>query len=340
MARVGPRAIKLLECGSVLRMRAVRTARASLAALAALSLASCQFGRDAADAPIPHEVLQDIAAIGSTPLSPIYVRIFKEEAELEIWKRRMDGTYALLETYEICAWSGVLGPKLAEGDRQAPEGFYTVTPAQLNPNSNYHLSFDIGFPNAYDASLGRTGSHLMVHGACSSAGCYSMTDETVEVIYALVREAFRGGQRSFDVHAFPFRMTPENMARHWQNPNMPFWVMLKEGYDHFEVTHRVPEVGVCDYRYVFDASMADGELIATEACPAYQVPEEIALPLMAKQQADDALFRTALATLYTEAGVVAALEQGYGPATILPAAYLPIRAGLDPVVTATIEAAN
>jgi murein L,D-transpeptidase YafK len=326
----------LLECGSLLRLRTARLARTLAVMSATAFLASCQFVRDPADAPIPPEVVADIVAIGSTPLSPIYVRIFKEEAEFEVWKRRMDGTYALLETYPICAWSGSLGPKLAEGDRQAPEGFYTVTPAQLNPNSDYHLSFDIGFPNAYDTALGRTGSHLMVHGACSSAGCYSMTDDVVEIIYALVRDAFLGGQRSFEVHAFPFRMTPENMARHWGNPDMPFWVMLKEGYDHFEVTRQVPDVAVCDRRYVFNADAGGAEFIPAESCPAYRVAPEIVMPLMAKQEADDARFRAALAELYTEAGVAAAVAQGYGPVTLIPEAYRP--GAIDATVTAAITA--
>ena len=144
-------------------------------------LAACQVGRTR---PIrrrsPRAVMDRIVAIGSTPTSPIFIRMFKEEASSRSGSAA-DGTYALLETYGICTWSGELGPKLAEGDRQAPEGFYTVTPAQMNPKSSYYLSFNIGFPNAYDRALGRTGSHLMVHGACSSAGCYSMTDETVEI---------------------------------------------------------------------------------------------------------------------------------------------------------------
>lgn len=315
----------------------------ALALLASAFLAGCQVS-EFTDAkhlvPIPADLKRKMERLDMDARSPILVRIFKEESELEVWKAKSDGKYALLKTYNICAWSGDLGPKIKEGDRQSPEGFYTIHPYQMNPNSSYYLSFDLGFPNAYDRSYGRTGSYLMVHGACSSAGCYSMEDDQIAEIYALAREAFRGGQQAFQVQAFPFRMTPENMARHWQNPNMPFWVMLKEGYDHFEVTHRVPEVGVCDYRYVFDASAADGEFVATEACPAYHVPEEIAVPLVAKQEADDALFRTTLASLYSEAGVVAALEQGYGPATILPAAYLPVGTAVDPVVTATIEAAN
>ncbi len=115
--------------------------------------------------------------------------------------------YALLKTYPICRWSGELGPKIKEGDRQAPEGFYTITPGQMNPNSNYYLAFNTGFPNAYDRSWGRTGSELMVHGDCSSRGCYAMTDEQMQEIYALARESFFGGQKAFQLQAYPFRMT-------------------------------------------------------------------------------------------------------------------------------------
>src|SRR5437899_11763251 len=107
----------------------------------------------------------------------ILVRKFKDEAELEVWKQYSSGQYALLKTYPICRWSGELGPKIKEGDRQAPEGFYNITPGQMNPNSQYYLSFDLVYPNAYDRAYGRTGSQLIVHGDCSSRGCYSMTDE-------------------------------------------------------------------------------------------------------------------------------------------------------------------
>jgi len=304
----------------------------------AFVLASCQTALTPDQAPIPEEVVGQIMAIGSTPASPIYVRIFKEESELEVWKRRADGTYALLDTFEICAWSGELGPKIQEGDRQAPEGFYQVTPAQMNPNSSYHLSFNIGFPNPFDEAHERTGSHLMVHGACSSAGCYSMTDETVEVIYALAREAFRGGQRAFDVHAFPFRMTPENFARHWGDPNMPFWLMLKEGYDHFEVTREVPEVDICDYRYIFNAEAGDdAAFIPAEACPAFEIPQEITEPLVAKWEADDIAFRAALAEIEAEAGVAAEANRIAGPATLMPVtAYRPEFAAATPAIDALV----
>jgi murein L,D-transpeptidase YafK len=192
--------------------------------------------------------------------SPILVRLFKEEAELEVWKKDSSGRFALLKTYPICRWSGELGPKIREGDRQAPEGFYTVTPGQMNPNSHSYLSFDIGYPNAFDRAYGRTGGDIMVHGDCSSRGCYAMTDEQISEIYALARESFAGDQPWFQVQAFPFRMTALSLATHRNNPNMPFWRMLKDGNDHFEVTRLEPKVNVCEYRYVFDAELANVSL--------------------------------------------------------------------------------
>ena len=213
--------------------------------------------------------------------SPILARIFKEEAELEIWKKNRNGEYALLKTYPICRWSGDLGPKKKEGDRQAPEGFYTITPGQMNPNSNYYLAFNTGFPNAYDRSMGYTGSELMVHGDCSSRGCYAMTDEQIQEIYALARESFFGGQKAFQLQAFPFRMTALNMAKHRNNPNFAFWKMLKEGYDHFDATHQEPKVAVCERRYVFDPAAPDDSTKPLSfnpkgACPAYQLDKTVA----------------------------------------------------------------
>jgi murein L,D-transpeptidase YafK len=225
--------------------------------------------------------------------SPILVRLFKQEAELEIWKQDRSGHFALLKTYPICRWSGDLGPKVREGDRQAPEGFYSISPAQMNPQSAYYLSFNTGFPNAFDKALGRTGSELMVHGDCSSRGCYAMTDEQIAEIYSLGRESFFGGQRAFQFQAYPFRMTPVNMAKHRNNPNMPFWKMIKEGYDHFEVTKQEPKVDFCEKKYVFDAAKApnatrDPVFEASAKCPAYVIPDEVANAVRQKQQDDEA----------------------------------------------------
>ncbi|MCA1406150.1 hypothetical protein I6F26_21125 [Ensifer sp. IC3342] len=209
--------------------------------------------------------------LGMQKTSPIALRIFKEEGTLEVWKANAANRFQLLKSYKICAWSGKLGPKVKEGDRQAPEGFYPLFPHQMNPNSNYYLAINTGFPNTYDKANGRSGTHLMIHGACSSSGCYSMTDEQIIEIFALARDAFRGGQQSVQLQAFPFRMTAENMARHRDNQNIEFWKMLKAGYDQFEVTKRPPEVNVCERKYVFN-QQSDGTFNPMGQCPAMSTP--------------------------------------------------------------------
>jgi murein L,D-transpeptidase YafK len=208
-----------------------------------------------ASRPLSKEAMMLLGKKGMKAEAPIFIRIFKEESELEIWKLRDDGHFYHFKTYPICTWSGDLGPKLATGDRQAPEGFYTIQKSQMNPNSSFHLAFNLGFPNAYDRSLGRTGSALMVHGKCKSAGCYAMTDGLIEEIYALAREAFDAGHPSFQVHAYPFRMTDANMARHKTSKWYGFWQTMKEGYDHFELTRQTPNVLVCGQRYLVNARL-------------------------------------------------------------------------------------
>ena len=169
--------------------------------------------------PLPAKATQDLPPALLAELqqkhmprhSPILLRVFKEELELEVWKEDTTGRFALLKTYPVCRWSGDLGPKLHEGDRQAPEGFYTMTPAQMNPNSAFYLSINTGFPNGFDKANDRDGTFLMIHGECLSIGCFAMTDEGISEIYALAREAF-AGRPSFQVQAYPFRMTPENFG--------------------------------------------------------------------------------------------------------------------------------
>src|SRR5580692_4008500 len=243
--------------------------------------------------------------------SPILIRIFKEESELEVWKQGTNGRFEFLKVYPICRWSGDLGPKFQQGDRQAPEGFYTITLGLMNPNSSNYLAINTGFPNAYDQANERTGQFLMIHGDCSSAGCYAMTDEQIGEIYALAREAFFGGQKSFQMQAYPFRMTPLNMARHRNSPHLPFWRMIKEGYDHLEVTRQEPKVDFCEKKYVFDAVKApdakrDPVFEASAKCPAYVVPDEVADAVREKQQADDAEF----AKLVAKGTPVAQLNTG------------------------------
>lgn len=238
------------------------------------------------------ELLAQLEKKGMPKESPILVRIFKEESELEIWKQDHTGRFQLLKVYPICKWSGELGPKIKEGDRQAPEGFYTITPGLMNPNSNYYLAINTGFPNAYDKANGRTGAFLMIHGDCSSRGCYAMTDEQIGEIYSLARESFIGGQKAFQIQAYPFRMTAANFARHRNNPNIPFWKMLKQGNDQFEVSRIEPKVDVCEKRYVFNAQQPANvtrpiNFTPTGNCPQFEVPEEIASAAIEKQRNDE-----------------------------------------------------
>jgi murein L,D-transpeptidase YafK len=243
-------------------------ARVLILAFVVVNLASCSS--------VPYQVrtgsvrtstLQDMQNLNMDRAAPILVRIYKEERTLEIWKQDQTGKFALLKSFPICKFSGRLGPKIAQGDYQAPEGFYDITPDQMNPQSSEYLSFNIGFPNAFDRSLGRTGSFLMVHGGCKSVGCYAMTDYGMEEIYGLVAEAFQGGQAKIQLQAFPFRITAENLTRHAQDPNASFWQMLKTGNDAFLAGGQPPQVAVCDRRYVFNSTAVDRDLDPSGPCP-------------------------------------------------------------------------
>jgi murein L,D-transpeptidase YafK len=267
----------------------MRLKHIALALLVATALTGCNDTLDSSsidlstvknkvEQPLPAKVIADMQAKNMPRNSPIMIRILKEEGKLEIWKAKADNRFDIIKSYDICAWSGKLGPKVKEGDRQAPEGFYSLTPAHLNPNSKYYLAINTGFPNRYDAANGRNGTNLMIHGACSSSGCYSMTDEQILEIYAFARDAFKGGQTSVQLQALPFRMTAENMARHRDSENYSFWKMIKVGYDNFEVSKRPPDVSVCDKKYVFNQE-AKGPLNAAGACPAMSTPPAMASAL-------------------------------------------------------------
>jgi len=247
--------------------------------------------------------------------SPIILRIFKEEAELEVWKQDTTGHFQLFKIYPICRWSGDLGPKMYEGDRQTPEGFYTITPKLMNPNSNFYLAINTGFPNAFDKANNRNGTFLMIHGDCSSSGCYAMTDEQIGEIYALGRDSLLGGHPSFQVQAYPFRMTPANLARHRTNPHLAFWKMLKTGNDHFEATHLEPKVEVCNRRYVFDAQPppnSPNPLVfdPNSQCPAFVVSPKIARAALAKQRADDVEYGQLIKNNVSVAAIHSGLDGG------------------------------
>jgi murein L,D-transpeptidase YafK len=282
----------------------VRALVLTVAFAAALTPPRC-FGEDVKQLPakdplpakatkeLPRALLSLISQKKMPKLSAILMRVFKEEAELEVWKQDTTGRFQFLKTFPICRWSGDIGPKEREGDRQTPEGFYTITPDLMNPNSSYFLAINTGFPNAFDKANARDGSFLMIHGDCSSSGCFSMTDEQMGEIYSLARDSFLGGHPSFQIQAYPFRLTPANLARHRTNPHLAFWQMLKIGHDHFETTHLQPKVDVCDRRYVFDAHASPNSptplvFVPAGKCPAYVVNPKVARPALEKQRADEA----------------------------------------------------
>ena len=200
---------------------------------------------------------QDLGAAGFTLGDPAFIRIFKESRELELWlKPKGSSEFKLWKSWPIVAMSGKLGPKLKEGDGQAPEGFYEVKAKALNPQSDFHLSFNVGFPNAFDQAQGRTGSFIMVHGNKVSIGCFAMTDAVIEPIYLVVEAALNNGQASVPVHIFPFRMTEERMGRAETEkaPWLDFWKNLREGFTRFEQTHVPPTSQVEGDRYVFHST--------------------------------------------------------------------------------------
>jgi murein L,D-transpeptidase YafK len=282
----------------------MRLKHIALALLVATALTGCNDTLDSSsidlstvknkvEQPLPAKVLADMQAKNMPRNSPIMIRILKEEGKLEIWKAKADNRFDIIKSYDICAWSGKLGPKVKEGDRQAPEGFYSLTPAHLNPNSKYYLAINTGYPNRYDAANGRNGTNLMIHGACSSSGCYSMTDEQILEIYAFARDAFKGGQTTVQLQALPFRMTADNMARHRDSENYSFWKMIKAGYDNFEVTKRPPDVAVCDKKYVFNQE-AKGPLNAAGSCPSMATPPALVSALSSYDKTYDLAYEKAV----------------------------------------------
>ena len=257
-----------------------------------------------------HALSPDMLALmektGVSQNSPVLIRTFKKEAEFEIWKMKADGRYVKLKTFPMCRWSGQLGPKMREGDRQVPEGFYKITPGQMNPTSQYYLSFNVGYPNAYDRAQGASGGSIFVHGACSSAGCFSMTDQQIDQIYAVAREGFAGGQQAIQMQSYPFHMTPENMAKYRDDHNIAFWKQLKEGSDNFEVARQDVTVGVCGRHYVFNTTARNLDPVA--ACPTLQhdgIQDQVA----AREADDDAKVAKlvasgtpAMQTIYADGG--------------------------------------
>lgn len=230
-----------------------------LVLLAALSLSGCA-GYDSMNqtdsrrglAPQSTALIDESRSAGADPDSPVLIRIFKESKELELWRKAKDGKYALVHIFPICAYSGDLGPKIKQGDRQAPEGFYSITPGQMNYNSIRYLAANTGYPNQFDRSYGHTGSSVMIHGGCDSAGCYAIQDGPMQNLFAAMRDAFKAGQKSIQLQIYPYRMSTINMLMHRIPKHMGFWNQLKVGYDKFESTHKELVVRVENKRYIIN----------------------------------------------------------------------------------------
>lgn len=206
------------------------------------------------------KIQRELPILGLSVGDEVFVRVFKQESQLELWMRPKQQTeFVLFRTYPICYYSGGLGPKIRTGDKISPEGFYGITASNLNPFSNYHLSMDMGFPNAYDRFHGRTGSLLMIHGACDSRGCFAMGNAQIEEIYFLVKSALKNGQSEVPVHAFPFRLSLANLKAHQDNQWYPFWLQLKAGYDEFNQTYKPPSVSVINGEYVIGLPTVAGQ---------------------------------------------------------------------------------
>jgi murein L,D-transpeptidase YafK len=249
----------------------LRTLSLALSVAAALMGAALAFSVSHPDSPgVTRSREIDLRLIegGFQVGSPVLIRIFKQESELELWMQSGD-RFRLFATYPICFWSGGLGPKEREGDRQAPEGYYTVGAGQLHRIGRHPRSLNIGFPNAVDRSLGRTGSYILVHGGCTSIGCFAMTDAVMDEIYGVAEQALGNGQDEIQVQIFPFRMQDEAMAAHADSKWSDFWQNLKRGYDAFERTHVPPDVIACGGKYaVANRQMPsdDDAPPATERC--------------------------------------------------------------------------
>ncbi|MBL0848881.1 MAG: murein L,D-transpeptidase [Candidatus Liberibacter ctenarytainae] len=218
---------------------------------------------DKAEHPISAQIIKDMHKKRTDQHYPSLIRIFKSENILEIWKYTYDEQYILFKTYKICTWSGLIGPKIETGDRQAPEGFYKIRADNLNPHSRYHLSINIGFPNEFDMEHNRTGADIMIHGGCTSAGCYAMTDRQIQEIYSIIRDSLRGKMQSYvQIQVFPFRLTKKNMDFFQTHSFYSFWKMLQIGYDYFEKTHKEPIVRVLNKQYVFFKNPPEQNIIS------------------------------------------------------------------------------
>lgn len=188
----------------------------------------------------------------------IYIRAFKMEQTVEVWARNVnDRSHQMIADYKFCNTSGRLGPKREQGDHQIPEGYYELI--EFNPESNYHLSLKLNYPNASDSVLGnkqKYGGMIFLHGGCATVGCIPINDEMISELYVLSVMAKEAGQDSIPVHIFPARLNRPNIMSlqksDYPDKTKAFWKSLEEGYSYFEQFGRPPTILIAeDGRYLY-----------------------------------------------------------------------------------------
>ncbi|WP_020526302.1 L,D-transpeptidase family protein [Flexithrix dorotheae] len=181
----------------------------------------------------------------------IFIRAFKREGILEVWgKRKEDQKFQFIKDYKICKASGEAGPKRKSGDYQVPEGFYYID--RFNPNSTFHLSLGINYPNQSDKILGNQenpGGDIFIHGNCVTIGCLPITDAKIKELYVMAVEARNNGQQKIPVHIFPTILNEPGMEwlddqNSFFNSKMNFWNNLQPAFKHFEKNKTLPKIKV------------------------------------------------------------------------------------------------
>jgi len=186
------------------------------------------------------------------PAKYVYIRSFKYDSELEVWVKNESGEdYKLFKTYKVCALAGTMGPKRIQGDYQVPEGIYYIN--EFKPNSAYHLSLGLNYPNASDRILGdslQPGGEIYIHGSCVTTGCIPITNPQIEELYTITSHARGAGMDFIPVHIFPVRFNvPKSVAYleklYKEDPELKvFESRLKQVFDYFEVMKQIPVVAV------------------------------------------------------------------------------------------------
>jgi len=197
----------------------------------------------------------DLKKAGVKGKFDLYIAAYKTEGKFEVWlKTSAQQPYQLFKTYDFCAHSGTLGPKVFEGDLQTPEGFYHIN--VFNPESNFHLSLGINYPNKVDAvrtgKNQKPGGDIYIHGACATVGCIPLTDEKIKEVYILAVEAQNAGQKEIPVHIYPFKLTNANLKKYSAiyPQHKSLWETLQLGYTYFEQHKSLPIINQVKGNYI------------------------------------------------------------------------------------------